>query len=75
MPVMMSEDMDVSCTQTNWETSGSPARGVQMSEVQTTISPSFPQPALKRLSKGKKDISLPAHMMDKQQVRFHIPGS
>ena len=34
MLVMMSEDMDVSCTETNWETGGSPGRGdggVQMS--------------------------------------------
>lgn len=31
--VMMSEDMEVSCTQTNWETSGSPGRGVQLSEA------------------------------------------
>lgn len=33
MMMMMSEDMDVSCTQTNWESSGSPGRGVQLSEA------------------------------------------
>lgn len=82
MLVMMSEDMEVSCTETNGETnhhhctSGSPGRGVQMSEANLgSNNLSIISAACVATSVQQKEIliiiSSPAQI-DKQEVRFHM---